>query len=129
MILGNEKFQIPDVAKLHDFFAEVNWNPKDEETNACKVIRFTFPDGTEALVKREHLHAILFAIGSEEEQRNLIPQVSKKVRWYETVLSVKASKDIRKGEEITFPVKLSLPDMYEEKVGGMPKESKVLLPK
>jgi hypothetical protein len=129
MIKGHEKFRIPDQAKVGDFFAEVNWNPKDPKTNDCKFVRFTFPDGSSATVDRDHLHAILFAIGNEEQQRKLIPKVDRTVRKYETVVSVKATKDIRKGEEITFPLSLNLPEITEEKIGTAPKEQKVLTPR
>ena len=114
----------------NDFFLEVNWNPDDETTNECKVLKITFPDKSVAYIKKEHLNAVLFAIGTEVEQRQMIPQKLVKTRWYETVLSVKATKDIRRGENITFPVKLSLPDQTDEIIGNIKKkDSGILLPK
>ena len=132
MMIDHQKFRVPDQSGgKGDFFAEVNWNPEDKETNECGVIKFTFPDKTQAYVKREHLHAILFAMGSPSEQKKMIPTTLTKTRWYETVVSVTAKKDIYKGEQITFPIKLSLPLSREEVIGGFekPKESQILLPK
>ena len=113
MIQGYERIRVPDLQKTNDFFVDVNW-VKDPKISGCKVLRVTFPNGTQAFVRREHLHAILFAIGTEEQQRELIPQTMQRVKWYETIVSVKARKDIRKGENITFPIKISLPEISQE---------------
>lgn len=86
------------------------------------MIKVTFPNGQEQIIRREHLHAILFAISGPEEQRKLIPETTIKTRWYETVVGVVAKKDIRKGEEIRFPIKLSLPTFEEEIIGDMKRE-------
>ena len=67
--------------------------------------------------------AILFAIGNEAEQRKMIPQKLTRVKWYETVVSVKATKDIRKGENITFPIKITLPSVEEEVIREVKRES------
>ena len=95
---------------------EVNWNPNDETTNTSKVVRLSC-DGKAAYIKREDLMNFLFAIGLPEDQRKMIPQTLTKVRWYETVLGIKAKKDIRRGEEVRFAVKLSLPPIQDEIVG------------
>lgn len=112
MIKGYEKLRIPDLNKTNDFFIEVNW-VKEPKIQGCKILRVTFPNGEEAYVKKDHFYAILFAIGNESEQRKMIPQTVQKVKWFESVLSVKAKKDIRKGENITFPIKLSIPMSQE----------------
>lgn len=114
MIKKHQIFRVPDENKEKDLLIEVNWSPKDEKTNNCKYLRLIFPDKTISLIKKESLNAILFMIGTEEEQRKMIPQVTRKSRWYETVVSVEATKDIRKGESLTFPIKLTLPTIDEE---------------
>lgn len=122
MLTDHEKFRVQDQGGKNDFFFEVNFNKEDEKTNDCKVVKVVFPNKQEAYIKREHLHAILFAIGNEEQQQKLIPQKVVHSRWYETILSVKATKDIRKGEQITFPVRLSMPDQTEEVIGDLKKK-------
>lgn len=112
MIDNYEKIRVPDENKKNDFFVEVNFDKKDK----CKVLRVTFPDGKQAFVKKEYLNAILFAIGNDEEQRQMIPTTVQQVRWYETVVSVKAKKDIHKGDNITFPIKISIPSPQEERL-------------
>lgn len=119
MIKHYEKFRLEDENKNNEFFAEVNWDVKDKKTNDSKLIRFTFPDGTTSVVRRDILNSIMFAIGTPEQQQNMIPQTISKVRWYETVLNVQAKKDIRKGESVVFPVKLSLPPIEEEILGDL----------
>lgn len=114
MMTGYEKLRVPDQNLIHPFFIEVNWS-KSKKVNECKVLRITFPNGDTAFVKKEHLHAILFALGNAEEQRRMIPQTIQNVRWYETVVSVKAKKDIYKGENITFPLKITLPETRRKK--------------
>lgn len=121
MIDGHEKFRMEDIDKKAEWFLEVNWNEKDEKTNNCKVLRITHPDKTESFIKKEHLNAVLFAIGNAAEQREMIPQVVTKTKHYSTVVSVKATKDIRKGEEVTFPIELTLPADKQEKIGTAPK--------
>ena len=101
--------RLPDMNHKKDIEMEVNWNPADNTLNDCQVVKFIFPDKTEAYIKREDLNFFLFTIGKPEDQQKMIPQKLTKVKWYETVVGVKATKDIRKGENITFPIKISLP--------------------
>ena len=129
-------------AKIMDLYGketgielEVNWNPKDEKTNDCKVLRLKTPEGKEFFVKKEEFLVFLFTIGNPEEQAKMVPQKLTKSKWYETILSVKATKDIRKGENITFPIKISLPAVEEEIIGEIKKNYQqksnlyILLPK
>lgn len=95
---------------------EVNWDPTNEKTNASKVLKMTLPDGKVHYIKRDFLNAFLFVIGTEEDQRKMLPQKIITTKWYETVVSVKATKDIRKGEEVVFPIKISLPDERREAI-------------
>lgn len=111
MLTEHQKFRLVDENKNNEFFLEVNWT---KEVTPCKVIKFIFPNGEESLVKREHLMGVLFTMGNPTEQRRMIPQTISKVRWYETTLGVKAKKDIRAGETINFPIRLSLPPIEEE---------------
>lgn len=109
MINNYERFRLPDENKDSELLVDVNWNAKDEKTNGCKILKFILPDGKEVMVKREYLNQVLFAIGNPEDQKKLIPQSMETVHWRETVLGVKATKDIRKGEMINFPIKISFP--------------------
>jgi hypothetical protein len=119
MINYYEKFRIIDEGKEHDFFAEVNWNKKDKKTNECKMIKFTFPDGKTAVIKRELLNAFLFSISQAPEQRQMIPVKIQPVHWRTVQVSLKATKDIHKGEDIVMnPFKVSMPcDQVKEIMG------------
>ena len=115
MLSEHEKFYMQDKGKKNHFFIEVNY-----EGNAqCKTLKFTFPNGDVAFIDKKHLVELVFAIGKPSEQREIVPQTITRTKWYETVLSVKATKDIRKGENITFPIKISIPDQTEEIVGSL----------
>jgi hypothetical protein len=105
-----EKFRLIDEGKSKDFFAEVNWNKKDKSSKDCKLIKFTFPNGEEAVVKRELLNSLLFSISRADEQREMIPVKIQPVHWKTVQVSIKATKDICKGEDIIMnPFKISVP--------------------
>ena len=74
MIKGYEKLRIPDENKMNEIIVEVNWNPFDPQTKNCKYIRITM-GGKTAVMKKEHLMGVLFAIGNEEEQRKMAQQM------------------------------------------------------
>ena len=121
MIEKYDKFRISDLNKEKDFFVEVNYKD-DPEINQCKILKITFPNKDVAYIKRDQLMAFLFAIGRPEDQRKMIPQTIRRTRWYETVIGVKATKDIRKGEMMNFPIKISLPDVSEEVISEIKKD-------
>ena len=125
MIEGYEKFRIPDDGKKHDWFIEVNYSD-DEDVQGCKILKVTHPDKKVSYIKKEHLYAVLFAIGNAAEQREMTPQIVTTTRRYETVLQVKATKDIHKGESITFPVSFTLPVDKKEKIGAPPKKTHII---
>lgn len=111
MIQGHEAFQIEDSNGKNHLTLEVNWS-EDSKVKDCQLVKVTMRtdkgDYT-AIIRRDLFYSFLFAIGRAEEQREIIPQTLTKVRWLETVLGIKATKDIRKGEMINVPVKLSIP--------------------
>lgn len=119
MVDKHLKFRLPDLNKEKEFTIEVNWDLKDKRTNESKILRCIFPDGSEVLIDKKHFHAVLFAIGNPEEQRKMVPQKLISTRWYETTLGITATKDIRKGELINVPVKLSMPTQEEEVIAGL----------
>lgn len=110
MIQDYQKFSFPDKKTGHGITAEVNWDTEDPAINDAKIIKFSFPKQKEFFVERSHLNEILFALGSPEDQRRLIPQNFKSVHWSEHQIEMVAKKDIRKGETIkTGPFKISVP--------------------
>ena len=119
MLKTYEKFRLIDENKQNEFYIEVNRNPKDDKSNDCKLITFIHPNGSETTVKREHLISILFAFGTEDQQKKMIPQKISQVRFLKTVLGIKATKDIKKGEMINIPVDLKLPSIEEEVIGDI----------
>ena len=124
MLTNHQKWRMLDENGKNAFIAEVNWDESDERTNKCKIVKFTLTDGKEVFVKKENLYTMLFAMGSPEEQQKMVPQKVTKVRAYETVLGIKATKDIHKGEVIRFPIKIDLPPIEEEVIGELKQEYK-----
>lgn len=122
MLETHEKFRLSDIPKKNDLFAEVNWS-KNKNIDGCKVVKFTLGE-KEAVIDVRELNSMMFAIGNPEAQQKMIPQIIRKSRWYETVISVKAKKDIHKGEEITFPLKITLPTEEEAVISEVKREKK-----
>lgn len=128
MLKTYEKFRMIDEDKKNDWFIEVNWK-KDPIIAESKILKVTFPNGDVAFLRRELLNEMLFVIGKPEDQQKMIPQKLTHMKWYETVLSIKATKNIRKGEGITFPIKISLPPSQEEIIGKHKVGSGLYVPK
>ena len=110
MIKSHQSFRFSDRGTGIEFFAEVNWNGFDN----CEKVRFSFPGGEKVVIPRDALNAMLFAIGKPEDQMKMIPEVQTTNRHYDTVVSVRAKKRIEAGEEITFPISLTLPTLEQE---------------
>lgn len=119
MLETYQKFKLIDENKENEFYAEVNWDEKNDKTNKCQFIKFTFPDGKTSLIKKEYLLGMLFTMGTQSEQMKMIPQKNLSVKWYETIVGVKAKRDISKGEMINFPIKLTLPTQEEEAISEL----------
>ena len=125
MIKSHEMLMVPDENKEKPLKIEVNWNPKDKRSNEAKLLRFIYPNGDEAIVRREHFQSILFALGKQEDQKDMIPYTVTSTRWYETTVGVKAMKDIKKGEMVVFPVKFHIPSVTQEVIGDIRKSREV----
>lgn len=124
MISSYNKLRIVDEAGKNHLLVEVNWNEKDEKTNKCQVLKLTYPDGSQAYVKREYFMSFLFAIGQPEEQRKMIPQTITKVRVYKTMLGITAKQDIKKGQKINVKVEIPLPEIVDQIVGEVENKNK-----
>jgi len=127
MLEEYQKFKMLDLSgKGNHFFIEVNWNPEDEKTNQCKVLKVTFPNGDTAFIKKELLLSLLWVIGKRSEQRKMIPQKITKVRHYITTLWVQIKQDMKKGDILKIPVNISLPAVSEEVIAELKKDAKKL---
>lgn len=82
--------------------AEVNYSD-NENVSKCQVIKFKF-DGKEFEIKRDELTTLLMVIGSEVDQKKLLPLKLNKIKKVERLLvfDYKASKDYKKGETVTI---------------------------
>ena len=126
MIKGHEVFRLyeegsSDTSKQIQL--EVNWN-QDPGVKDCKLIRVIYPKTKESFViKRERLNAVLFALGKPDEQMDMIPQKISRKRRFEGVVRMKATKDIKKGEEIVTTCFHDLPDFEDEIIGKIPTDS------
>ena len=60
------------------------------------------------------LKTILFALSNPQEQKDMMPLQMVTQRKYQTMLGIKAQKDIKKGEVINFKVDIPLPPIEKE---------------
>ena len=129
MLLEHDKFNLVDAdLRTTGVFLEVNWDPDDDKTNKCQILKMTLPDGKVHYIERKILLEILFAIGKPEDQQKMIPQTLETIHHYRTVLGIKATKEIAKGEMINFPIELSVPcaALQQDVIGDVPKGAKVV---
>jgi len=77
---------------------EANWN---EKVKPGKNFRFTI-DGKSAIIDKDTLYSLLMVFGDEREQEKLIPVSTSKVRMLRKRVKIKALKDVKMGEIITF---------------------------
>jgi hypothetical protein len=95
---------------------EVNWNKLVKNKG---YIKFSIED-KEVVLSREHLYAILFIVGSAEEQEKMVSPFLKKthVTKYTKVIGITTTKDIAKGETINVPLEFTLNPETQQVVIG-----------
>ena len=113
MITEPEQFRVTDLSGKNALVIDVNFKPDDESMNECKVLRVTIGD-KESFIAVGDLRAVLFAISAPEQQRKMLPLNMVTQRRYNTMLGVKAERNIKKGEMINFKVDIPLPPMEQE---------------
>jgi hypothetical protein len=100
-----------DVGKMS---VEVNWNA---HVTPCKKFKFIWKgDGPpiEQVVDRNEVYAMLFMFGDDNQQVDLIPVKTEKIRAINTMMGIRAKKDIRKGETIKFRHTYFMPEREYE---------------
>jgi len=108
------KYKFPDKKNNKGLVFEVNYST-DDKVFPCKMIKWYVGDEM-GFIEAKHLFEFLFTIGSRNEQRKMIPQELTRVKHYETIIGIKATKDIRKGEMINVPISITLPTEREEAI-------------
>ena len=117
MLVEHHVFIPDDRAKKHKFTFEVNWNESDKATNDSKIIKIGCSCGKSSYVKREDMLQFFFAIGTVEDKKKMIPQSITRVHEQDMFVGIKATKDIRKGEEVNFKFKVSIPCSVVDAIG------------
>ena len=110
MIRGNRKLALQDLSNRgNDVSLEVNWNNSKDIKN-CKHIKIKVGDGPEAIIKQDHLFAILMAITPPKKQEIMVGNFMdyQEVRNYHTVIDVQLQKDVQKNEIIGIPLTISI---------------------
>lgn len=115
---------ISDYTKLQaapNMTIEANWNAAVTPGKAFKVTI----DGKEAIVERDDLYSLMMVFGDEEQQTDLIPVKKMNVRAITRLLTVRAKKDIPKGQTIKFEYQYFVPEtVYESLLLHRPEQYK-----
>lgn len=117
MLTGHHQFVPDDLGGKNEFIFEVNWNPEDKKSNESKVVKITCPDGKASFVKRDDLLQFFYTIGTTEDKKKMIPQTISKIHVQDMFVGIKATKDIRKGEDINVKFKINIPCSVVDKIG------------
>lgn len=101
----------PTLYKFGNLKIEANWN---EEVKPGKKFKITVGDKTE-IMDRKDLYSLLMLFGDEEQQGSLIPVVHSEIITAKRLLTVKAEKDIKRGELVKFMHEFPMTqEVYEE---------------
>lgn len=111
------KFSMLDVTgRGGEVAIEVNWNKLVRKKG---YIKLTIGD-EEVVISREHLYAILFMIGSAEEQEKMVSPFVKEtiVTKFFKLIGVTAMEDIKKGDTLNVPLEFTLnPETNQVTIG------------
>lgn len=119
MVKDYQRFEVGNMA------VEVNYN---EEVKPCKLIKFTFTDPKTKkqvveTIDHGELYSLLMLFGNDKEQEALIPTTKTELRVIERLLHVRAKKDMKEGDVITFPYRYAIPEQtYQRLLKENPKE-------
>lgn len=91
----------------------INGNKK---MRGCKYLIFDLPNGEYSAVKKEDLRALMFVLGTEDEQRKMGKRRITTVKKVGTMVSVTTTRNIAKGEKLQFPVTIEIPVDIQDKV-------------
>lgn len=115
MLESQNKVTIPDLHNNHDLAIEINQNQSAKD---LRVLRVTMGETT-AYVKYEDLYALLFVMGTPDEQMDLMPvrqtTINKMVKQHKVI----AKKDIKKGEFIIVNCSTDVPTTIVEGLRGI----------
>lgn len=98
-------FRIPDKSG----HLKITGVARHEEGKKPDVIELEVNKAGKAIVSIKDMNQILFALSDREDQMKLTPLTQQPVHWRKTMLGVTATKDVKKGERLNFPIEISFP--------------------
>ena len=115
MLESHNKVNIPDLHGKNDVEIEINSNKASQEG---RVLRVRIGENT-AYINYKDLYGLVWVMGNEEEQDNLMPVRSTTMRTFFKQHRVIAKKDIKKGEFIVVNCKMDVPTTITEGLKGL----------
>ena len=104
MIKESRKLNVQDMSgKGKDLELLVNWTSVVKD---CKYIQFKIGQ-EKCVIKKEHFLYLSFLIADDAEQDKIIVAELTNVQNRNTIITIQATKDIKKGEELNIPVTIS----------------------
>jgi hypothetical protein len=111
MLKEHNKCSLPDQSNNHNNL-DVEIFPDKEEVKLSM-------GGKEGWISIKDLYALAFIIVGKDEQDSLMPIKQVEVTKYRKQLSVKAKKDMKKGEFLTFNYEFDVPTAIEQNLRGI----------
>jgi len=105
MIDTPEKMRLPTITTDDKVEVILNWN---EDVDG-EYIKLRVNDGEDMVIPRSSFCKVAMLIANEEEQMAMIPTKSVSVRHLSKIVTIKLTKDCRRGEEIRIPVSFDIP--------------------
>jgi SET domain-containing protein len=104
--------KLKDLNEVNDFFIDINFDKKKREYVKVRVA------DKEALIDKQDLYLVAFAIADETIQEKLLPVKQVNVVEHTRAIKFKATKDIKKGETITANITYEVPKSIVEYLGA-----------
>lgn len=103
MIKTTQSMRIPTLDGT-DIRVLTNWN-EHVKSNFLKIVF----EGKSAVIPRGSFTTAALLLGNEEEQMSLIPTKTTQIRRFTKNITVKLTKDMTEGSELTIPVSFEVP--------------------
>jgi SET domain-containing protein len=115
MLKNKNTVKLKDLEGKNKVIVDINFRKEDPE-----VVKITMGDRF-AIVSRKELFGVALVLGKPQEYEDLLeltPPKEIEVIQHTRAITVKATKDIKEGEEVVFNIQYEVPKRIIEYLGG-----------
>jgi len=112
-----QAYNLDDLQKRNHIELLTDWEYNDPDWES-RVIEIKMGD-KKSYVSFNQLYSLIFLMANEQEQADMIPTKTGRVRHMEQVITIEAKENVKKGQRINARVKWRVPEeMFVVKKGG-----------